>query len=996
MTKWIRRKILDDILAAVNETGDRRTYVFYITSKGGEGKTVLLRQIGMALDSPDGIAAKAPWTGVLDLYHSDINSNSGLEKRLSQAIETANEFANYRNERELNAARRQAGLIGADIEAERSKMARLFAECFNQVSQWMRPVIALDTTERIQYEVDEIQKICGIESESTTVRDWLTIQLRLWQNCVVLLVGRPEMPGESYLGKALSDALATISNVCYREMTLGGFDADESRDYFEQAVSNDPHLRDILDEKFCERLRMATHGSPIRMELAVEIIRNGYELDKFCRDVESGTLAEIHQEIDSLLVRYLLEQEPDPASKKVLRYLAVARKGLDAALIFYLAEGRESDENDGDRAKLQNWQHCLETVAERFYIKRHPEEQRIFLHDEMYQFCDTHWLRPEEAQRISQQIAGWYDKKIRSADDEREKRELQIESIFYRLRADSVRGYHWYVQVAEFAIRSAETGFDLRLRNEVIAFFKSSSPIDQGFLQNTPDLLMEFKRDSGANWVKRLSIRGENIRAIRVAKQLSDLGFDLYDDTISSQFSQADLDVFHAQALIYTGQIPDAFPILNRVLSKLEGGAQPEEVAQFKDTDYLMWRRNLILGRAHNNLGYAQWTALWHLNAAIHEFSKALPYFNVSQLKEELANTCDNNARVHAILRQQTHAETLVNEGLLLRQQLKREYRIALSLISKATVNLEFDKPNIGERLSRQALDICKSLGTLRGEGLAAIVLCRSLRRLTKLRSDGVYSTAECQAMLSEAAQVAERAKSIFSESVREPVRLIEANNELGCAYRERVQLAQEENPNSAITRAVAAQAVKIFEETLKLAKEKDLTVWYVDTCEDLAQVYLLRHDYKNVTDCLAQADRAIPVIYKIKDGNFTSIAEQDCVEIFWLMLGKIELMRGDLVFDQAIQSSAKSVSHNTLRELLRYYLLSVTYFHQYSNWSLGAHSTFRHLYDRIKLIGFDDRRYLQEEIPNIAKELKVDYQRFANFYGGAFGLTISAKEEIK
>ena len=64
---WIERKIMPEIMDAIR-VQDRRTHVFYITGtepgRGGNGKTILLRQIGMALGSPDGMQSFFPFSGV--------------------------------------------------------------------------------------------------------------------------------------------------------------------------------------------------------------------------------------------------------------------------------------------------------------------------------------------------------------------------------------------------------------------------------------------------------------------------------------------------------------------------------------------------------------------------------------------------------------------------------------------------------------------------------------------------------------------------------------------------------------------------------------------------------------------------------------------------------------------------------------------------------------------------------------------------------------------
>jgi hypothetical protein len=57
-----------------------------------------------------------------------VNSSSGLETHLSQALETAGQFQHYRNERDAWTARRKAGMIAQQLEAERIELALVFAE----------------------------------------------------------------------------------------------------------------------------------------------------------------------------------------------------------------------------------------------------------------------------------------------------------------------------------------------------------------------------------------------------------------------------------------------------------------------------------------------------------------------------------------------------------------------------------------------------------------------------------------------------------------------------------------------------------------------------------------------------------------------------------------------------------------------------------------------------------------------------------------------------
>jgi len=980
MSKWISRKITPYVMKAIELT-DRSTYVFYITSKGGEGKTVLLRQIGMELGSSDGIAPSFPWSGILDLYHADVNSSSGLEKRLSQALETAGEFKPFRDERAAYARRRAAGYVEPELEAERARMAQVFAECMNAVTRWSRVVVALDTTERMQYEVDEIQKLCGLEDETTTVRAWLLDQLRHWENCVVLLMGRPE--ADPYLGKALAEALDTDPRVHYEVRELGGFDQDEACAYFEQKKAEYPALEHV-DTSFCDRLWEVTEGNPIRLDLAVEVIQHGLSFDKFRDKVEAGSIEKVRDEIDRLLVDHVMRGEPDSSLRDILRYLAIARKGLDAGLLRHLERG-------WDPEKCQS---RLDTIAERGFVKRHPEDERLFLHDEMYKFCDTYLLQPEDAQRRSACIVEWYNKQIEDVKDAKERQNIQIDSLLYRLRANPDEGYHWYAKHAEFAIRAAEVGLDMRMRSEVMAFLKSTSPLDQRFVSSAPSLVEEFNCDSAVHWVKRLMARGENEQAVNVAEKVLDTfpGFFASEDPIF-KLARADLAVYYAQALIYTGAFQSGVDLLREVITTLEGEQRPERLGS-QDEDYARWRRNLVLGRAYNNLGYAYWMNLGHYRAALREFRLALPCFRASGLWEELANTNDNMGRVYALLRHPTRAAALIDEALALRRKLGRDYRIALSLNSRAIVHLEFGEPHRARRLAEETLSMFEELKAQRGIGLALITLGRTLRNLGALWIQGLYSHQECDQFLSDGVQHLDRAVSIFEKIVDEPVRLVEALNERGCTYRERARLAYEMGPEHPGARTISLRAIDDLKSAMKLAEKHKLEMWYVDSCEDLAQIYFLQGDFDNTKFWLQRAEEAVPENYKIKEGGLAAkVPEEEWVEAFWLQMGKVELLRGSLEFDLGTDRSSRPATHEVLRNTAQHYMLSAAYFEKYSERAVGLGDAFKQMYDRFKLSTLNDLEYLREKaLPTLARQYAIDLSRLGSFFEDTLGLAVESQ----
>jgi hypothetical protein len=375
-----------------------------------------------------------------------------------------------------------------------------------------------------------------------------------WQNCVVLLVGRQEE--EPYLETALNEALASAPGVRYRRKTLNGFDKDEAEAYFKAQERIFPALCELGDD-VRKRLWEVTEGRPIRLDLTLEVVQHQLGFDKLWREIEASSVRRARREIDRLLIEHVMSGEPDPSIRDILRYLAVARKGLNADLLQHLA-------GDWDMSVCQQ---KLDAVADRSFIKRRPQDDRLFLHEKMYDLCDEWLLQPEQAQVLSAQVVKWYDQRIRACDTnkkaEPELRDCQVDSLFYRLREDPRAGYEWFVRLIYGAIRGVEIGFDMRLRNEILAFLRSTSPIDRSLLRSTPDLSREVDCDCAARWAERYIMWGQREKAIQVAEKAS-MAPDspCPPDDPCFRLARAELAMLQGEALVYVGRAEEGIALL--------------------------------------------------------------------------------------------------------------------------------------------------------------------------------------------------------------------------------------------------------------------------------------------------------------------------------------------------------------------------------------------------------------------------------------------------
>lgn len=1011
---WVTRTEQAQIDRSV-AASDGCTDVHLVSSAGGDGKTILLRQIGRALGSADGIAPAAPragrprWSGIVDLYHTDLNSSSGLEEHLAAVFLRKVARKEYERQRDELADKRRQAIPGKELEQAREELTNTFVAGMNDAAADRRLVIALDTAERIQYERDAVQRTAGVEDESTTVLAWLVDQIARWHNCVVLIAGRPEaMP---FLRSALEKRVAGVDGVRLAPtVELGGFDAREAEDYFERkwrrALPADPKL----SPEFFKRLLKVTAGNPVRLDLAFEYALQGQGFDEFHAAVMDRRAKGTPQQVDSRLINYFMEPRPqdDPAQRvqQVLEYLAVARKGLTPALLAHLSGTGEAEASALLRA----------VAGERGFIKHRPRDDSYYLHDALYELCDRAFLNVPDVKDLSTRIAAWYDKRLEAAGaGAREEHDLLVDSLLYRLRADLSAGYRWYLRRSDDAIRSYEVDLDLRLHNELVAFFNSPSAIDAKLRREKPQPERDFSADAAAAWVKRYLFRGQSDKALEFAgKVAGTLGAGA---PARNALGRHEFDVYRAQAQIYAHKDLDgAVATLKHVTRALAGRTFAVEADDR--------RAKLVLGRAHNNLGFVYWIPRGHLEAALQEFDRARMIFTQyepaqslpggaeprSQLREELANTLDNKGRVYALLRHPTRAAVMVDHGLAIRQEQKRAYRTALSLNSRALVHLEFGQPHRAIKLAEEAQEICNRYGVKRGLGLVAITLGQTKRYLGNL--DTIYNFDQAHAHFLASEGYLKTAVEVFAETVTEPVRLVEALNELGCTYRdwmyrmkkagvaERPGAKKEDAP--VVRDDLYAKAVDCFEQSIALAEANGFNAHLVDSSEDLARA-LLRHPAgPRIAEAGARLDSAaaaIPPGYKVERGasqralrpaqKSKSIPLLQRVESYWLMLGKIELTRGRAVFlSRGADQSAEERSE-WLRSMARHYMLASYYFETFSDEATRLKDTFLIVYTSFRDCSAAERVDLKKFVSEEAKEYGIKIDRLSHFYADTLGMAL-------
>lgn len=1023
---WIERAFVDQIVTAGYKK-DHSVDVFLLLSPGGMGKTYAGRDAGHRLGSVNGyepyVGAEWAWSGLLDLYDPDTNSNQGLERRLSQVFDPNGlDFEDYRLERRHYDLYFKGGIQGEDLEKQRRKVEEAFAAGLRRAAEKRRLVIALDTIERIEAGTDPVQQRMGLTGDTASIAGWLVYQIIHVPNCVWLLLGRR---GEQFV-HTLRQAVAELAadgpvQVNVHTIPVDRLDEDEIARLYAHRIQDYPTLGVILDDELRNLLVQCTEGNPLLLDLALQALLETQDPVALRRALGQGKSIEAAGR--ALVQSYVESLDPD--RELLLRYLAMARNGLEPELLEFL---------EPDQAKAKELKGKLQKMAVLPFIKERriatptsdgagiEDRPTYFLHDEMYRICDTVlFSTPREVRHFSQRLVGWYERQraaLASARDtelldvqqrRRMDQDLVVQSLVYRLRADLSAGYAWYLQQENEAIRSAQTGLDMRLRDAFAVFLENagpeeepgapvyhlSSPIDRAIVaQAMPSLFDDFLLDSAALWILRYTIRGKYDEALKVGAAVRPEIEALYGRNREHYLlAYADFSLWHAQVMMYRGEIDRALALYRETIALLKQKYDEKTLAEQAGGGLVFpefWRVCLVLGRLHNNVGYTYWMYKGRFRQAIAEFRRAIALFR-DRLPEELANSQDNLGRVYARLGDEFAAIQLIKEGWLTRKNLGHTYREALSLISWAMSLARLGHPEPALKKAHVALAQVRQTDVMRGRGLVLYarglvyrILAESWREESIPVEDAIEYARLAEIDLRDAVE-------IFTQIVKEPIREVRALNELACLYRARyLILTVNARPESEREKAFL-DGVRTFRDAIRRAQECGYEIEELDSMQDLAVLYARAGHHQEVENYLSEVVRRIPQEYQITSGKgLVKLSSEDQIDLYYKLLGQVELLRGALAFQGGLrgrwEESARVVEDETLLRAARHYFLAVAYFNRYST-EYARQQTNVRIHERFRVCTSAQVCLLRNKFAEWTKEYCLDPELLRSLTEVVFGL---------
>ncbi len=937
--------------------------VVYITGEAGVGKTRLLENlpaiIGKCSNHDKCLWSKKDW--IIDLYDPEKHSNSGLEAAIVGALDPDKEmFAAYRKGRKEFDRQRRAGASLFTLEQLRHSLIEKFIAGFNEISREKRVVIALDTVELVQYESDVVQQVCGIEPQGIEVREWLTSNLPRLENTVFILAGRPKPELARDLRQTFGERLVEIQLQPWP-------DEKHTLAYFNAVQKELPANRQDALRQMTKDWRRVVHryagGHPLKVTLTIELLLRNLLLPEVFGDPIKEALqstpeelAGILEQVEQELVNGLMEAGDETAI--VLRYMAVARKGMDARLLHHLL---------GDKWPEKRCRRVLRGLRRWSFVKARPRSSTLFLHDEMYDLLERHASVPDRPQ-VAARIAKDYERRIdelRASGSltmhrKRRLQTLQVEQLYYKMLANRKAGYADYVRLAVEAAFTHEVGFDMSLRDEMLRFF--SAP-------DTPDIIRQsINRDSAVLWVERYNAMGLRERAYQVAADILSSDHPDFQSGHGDPLFMAALLAGQGVALTMGGQrLEEAVELLQGAIAKLEPISIPGGE----------WNRARILGSAYNTLGYIRRIQIKH-NTAVESYAKALPYLRQVKLEAHLADAEKNLAYVYGLLGRHREAVALCDDSIELFRKDNNRYGEAFSLNTLGMIRTDMEHFYRGYIHSRGALRIFRRLAYERGVGLALQALGEATRKRATFEE---YTFSEAEKLFREAEKHLQEVPNYLTE----PLRLAYAQNELGCVYRDWAFVRQRHG------RDFTALVEQAREQLLAAANvDGGAPEWRIhraDCYEDIANLEYIC-DPKGSTGVLKWLDKAqnnIEAQYRITAQGISTIDEP--AQGYWVMLGKIELLRGHVDFARGREKeNAGQEADSDYQQAIQHYVFATVYFEAFSPHAHELTITLDSVYDRMRKLSARRLARLRKHAEGVAKNYALDVTRFLSIFDSTLG----------
>lgn len=895
-----REAILKDVRGWLE---DGKFHLAFFSGEYGIGKTRLLQRILEVEKKYDGAPVR-----LIDLYHFRQHSPEGLAIAIFECFKgTDNEH--YFNPFITARRRLEAARAAGDSKTIREELQALLYGCadgMKKMSVEHGALLLFDTTEQFVYPTG---------ARFAPAWDWLKVWLADLPRGAVLFAGRPAASALFQDFPPFDKAQGKLSTI-----PLGFFTPDESRQYLLAVAKRwfDEMGQTVsFAEDDIQKLHTLSQGRPILLAIFLELRMRNQQAFKDLSALQPETF-------EQDIIDYLLSE---PELGETLKAAGRTRKGMSAELFARIRGG-----------SLKDAKAALEALKGRVFAKSFPDdEERLFLHDELYALLDAYVYKDAadaaDKQAAAQAIIEHYRDEIRKKNEElkdifasltaekaeksalseddikkmQERQRLKTEFLHYRLRYQFEKenkrkahednpifeGLKMYCRYGHEAATNNNDEILIPLQIELTNFWLSLTdedfwkPFIEGLL-----LIHEvwLKVATGQNYWDDVPKFEENLDGI----------------TSLSTDQKAILRVL-LETWLGTGLVfgkPDynrAQEVFTKVIEKTE---------KMRVDGRLEWFKNAVVSLTYRQRAYLR-RIRGLFDDAIKDFKQGLYYSRFIHFDHEEATLRNDMGYAQMLAGGFQSAFENMWDGLQLRYRLAMGPRIALSHSSLAQHFIATGAYEEARKHAQFAVRIAGAVGYRRGIGFGNLALAEAARRFA-FSAQGPSNREE---YLREAQDSIEIALDNLSEAARQ----IDASLEQACLYRDRLRIEKD----LAKKKAWFEKADKQFKQVANEAEGAKIPYRQADAmCNRIWLGY-----YANDMDHAEQAAKEFELLevlkpYWLRDGKFVDEAQARKNPQLWTQIGKYYTGRG--MVSLAKWKEEKKEEH--FKDAARFMMLGVTY----------------------------------------------------------------------
>jgi len=876
------------LLAVETQLHNPGLNLLYLEGDGGIGKTFLLSNLLERLPVDEFYPART----IIDLYHLDAQSPEGFARRALACFDQSLFPKTQTLLTQLGRARQE----GNDNRVQ--EYLQCLDDCFlddiNALSSTRPVVLALDTLEVLAY-IDE-------EQTHVTVLDignWLLHDLfpKIQGDVIVLMAGR-----SSIWRQQLDILVQEYPHIKIGIFTVSALSEADSKRYLETIIAEypDPDATARL-QVFCEEqgevLLHLTQGKPILLSLVSDLVAQGWVLPQvFSEPLETlrtFSSEQLQEQVHRALFNRL-QASPSPIGE-TMRQLAWLRKGATPELLARLL-GLKTQQGNWDITMATEYLNEARTLT---FVKVRSDDERVFLHDELYTLFDHHalpYFSPDELARVYSVIETYYSDQINISSSsyvtmpraDAQLQQLHLERMHYLLRQQPASGYDEYCRLIEGAVGERDWTFEMMLRSELVR-----TAILPEIVRSSN--AAEFQRQIQVDFLVR-----KGARALFQRLPQLEMALQCFEQALQ-QASEMELEGIYArlhQAIVYIlrGHGED-YRVARKIL---EGIVEVDEL--YLSTDSINYNtRQLLRALSFNYSGY--------LNRLEGRYQEAIKAYQASVMWQRrlgmvgLAPTLINLAYVQAYLGLLHEADLSLDEAehrIQKKQQLSTLVRV---LNTRAFVESQGNNHTKALALTERALKHCDSISTA---FVGQIYLTRALiyRKIWDSEDEtykGNLALSLCDDTLEIAFNAAKEIDKALQFLLKDEMAYQEALTQKAKIYRNIAREMLWRKKYIELDMALR-ESRKSLEEALEIARDVLRSpVRQAYTLNAKAWIHYFMGEDIEAEKTLVTVYSLIPMNHQLRDNLEPAITSKDSPYApYWEILARIEMLQCHLSLNQA------------------------------------------------------------------------------------------------